>query len=92
MFTDTGKSHNSNYDLYNSRQDLSSSQKELDLAFQTGAGSSNYEVFNLVTETKFTQFGGNLTSTGSAFTDKDNGYHWDDGAGLNCSFLYFYLY
>ena len=89
MFTDTGKSHNSNYDMYNSRQDLSSSQKELDLAFQTGAGSSNYEVFNLVTETKFTQFGGNLTSTGSAFMDKDKGYHWDDSTGSTAHFYTF---
>ena len=89
MFTDTGKSHNSNYDLYNSRQDLSSSQKELDLAFQTGSGSSNYEVFNLVTETKFTQFGGNLTSTGSAFMDKDKGYHWDDSTGSTAHFYTF---
>ena len=89
MFTDTGKSHNSNYDLYNSRQDLSSSQKELDLAFQTGSGSTNFEVFNLVTETKFTQFGGNLSSTGSAFADKDNGYHWDDGAGAKVNYYSF---
>ena len=89
MFTDTGKSHNSNYDLYNSRQDLSSSQKELDLAFQTGSGSTNFEVFNLITETKFTQFGGNLTSTGSAFADKDNGYHWDDGTGCKINYYSF---
>ena len=83
MYTETSKGHNSNYDAYNSRMDLSSSCREQSLSFHTagGPGSSNYDVFNLITETRQTQVGGSLSSQSSSFYDKDYAYHWDNGAG-----------
>lgn len=86
MWTETGKSHNSVFDMYNSRKDLGVSQKEQESAFVTGDGPSTWDIFNLVTEVRVAQFGTGLNDTSSAFQDKDRGYHWDDNEGRKVNF------
>lgn len=86
MWTETGKSHNSVFNMYNSRQDLSTSQKEQEYAFQTGAGPANWDIFNMMTETRVSQTGTGLNDTSSAFQDKDYGYNWDDNEGRKINF------
>jgi len=90
MFTETGKSHNGNFDAYNSRQDLSNSQKNNEYSFFTGAhGPATFDVMNLTVECRFAQFGTGLNDTSSAFQDKDYGYHWDDNEGRKVNFYTF---
>jgi len=81
MYTETGKSHLDQYNSYSDRNDSSTSFKETFLSFHAGGEKSNCEVFNLATEARQTQFGADLTATGSAFSDKDYGYHWDESKG-----------
>lgn len=90
MFTETGKSHNGNFDAYNTRQDLSNSQKDNNYSFFTGAhGPATFDVINLNVECRFAQFGTGLNDTSSAFQDKDYGYHWDDNEGRKVNFYTF---
>jgi len=84
MFTETSKSHNSNFDMYNSRMDLGNCFKEHELIylFGGGPGSANVDKFNMTTETRQQNIsGGHLTTQSSGFSDKDKGYVWDNGAG-----------
>ena len=90
MFTETGKSHNGNFDAYNSRQDLSNSQKDNNYSFFTGAhGPATFDVINLNVECRFAQFGTGLNDTSGAFQDKDYGYHFDDNEGRKVNFYTF---
>ena len=83
MYTETGKSHNSVFDTYTDRNDSGTSFKETFLSFHGGGDRSGMEVFNLCTEARQSNNGGDLRSgsTNSAFSDKDQGYHWSDSAG-----------
>ena len=83
MYTETGKSHNSVFDTYSDRNDSGTSFKETFLSFHGGGDRSGMEVFNLATEARQSNNGGDLRSgtTNSAFSDKDQGYHWADSAG-----------
>ena len=83
MYSETGKSHNSNFNTYSDRNDSGTSFKETFLSFHGGGDRSGMEVFNLATEARQSNNGGDLRSgtTNSAFSDKDKGYHWADSAG-----------
>jgi len=81
MYTETGKSHLDQYNSYSDRNDSSTSFKETFLAFHCGGERTGGEVFNLATEARQTTFTCGLSQTGSAFSDKDFGYHWDDDEG-----------
>jgi len=81
MYTETGKSHLDQYNSYSDRNDSSTSFKETFLAFHAGGDRSDGEVFNLATEARQTTFSTDLGGTGSAFSDRDYGYHWDDSKG-----------
>ena len=83
MYTETSKSHNSTFNTYSDRNDSGTSFKETYLSFHGGGDRSGMEVFNLCTEARQSSNGGDLRSgsTNSAFSDKDQGYHWADSAG-----------
>jgi len=83
MYNESSKSHNSVFNTYSDRNDSGTSFKETYLSFHGGGDRSNMEVFNLATEARQSNNGGNLQSgsTNSAFSDKDQGYHWADSAG-----------
>ena len=83
MYTETSKSHNSVFNTYSDRNDSGTSFKETYLSFHGGGDRSGMEVFNLATEARQSNNGGDLRSgsTNSAFSDKDQGYHWADSAG-----------
>jgi len=81
MYTETGKSHVDQYNSYSDRNDSSTSFKETYLSFHAGGERSGGEVFNLATEARQTTYSSDLGSFGSAFSDKDYGYHWDEGKG-----------
>ena len=83
MYTETSKSHNSTFNTYSDRNDSGTSFKETYLSFHGGGDRSGMEVFNLATEARQSNNGGDLRSgsTNSAFSDKDQGYHWADSAG-----------
>ena len=83
MYTETSKSHNSVFNTYSDRNDSGTSFKETFLSFHGGGDRSGMEVFNLATEARQSSNGGDLRSgsTNSAFSDKDQGYHWADSAG-----------
>jgi hypothetical protein len=83
MYTETSKSHNSTFNTYSDRNDSGTSFKETYLSFHGGGDRSGMEVFNLCTEARQSNNGGDLRSgsTNSAFSDKDQGYHWADSAG-----------
>ena len=83
MYSETGKSHNSVFNTYSDRNDSGTSFKETYLSFHGGGDRSGMEVFNLATEARQSSNGGDLRSgsTNSAFSDKDQGYHWADSAG-----------
>jgi hypothetical protein len=84
MYTETGKSHNSVFDTYSDRNDSGTSFKETFLSFHGGGDRSGMEVFNLATEARQSNNGGDLrggSTTNSAFSDKDQGYHWGDSQG-----------
>ena len=79
MYSETGKSHNSVFNTYSDRNDSGTSFKETYLSFHGGGDRSGMEVFNLATEARQSSNGGDLRSgsTNSAFSDKDQGYHWE---------------
>ena len=83
MYTETSKSHNSVFNTYSDRNDSGTSFKETYLSFHGGGDRTGMEVFNLCTEARQSSNGGDLRSgsTNSAFSDKDQGYHWADSAG-----------
>ena len=83
MYTETSKSHNSVFNTYSDRNDSGTSFKETYLSFHGGGDRTGMEVFNLATEARQSSNGGDLRSgsTNSAFSDKDQGYHWADSAG-----------
>jgi hypothetical protein len=83
MYSETGKSHNSVFNTYSDRNDSGTSFKETFLSFHGGGDRTGMEVFNLATEARQSSNGGDLRSgsTNSAFSDKDQGYHWADSAG-----------
>ena len=83
MYNESSKSHNSVFNTYSDRNDSGTSFKETYLSFHGGGDRSNMEVFNLATEARQSNNGGDLRSgsTNSAFSDKDQGYHWADSAG-----------
>lgn len=81
MYTESGKSHIDQYNSYSDRNDSSTSFKETFLAFHAGGDRFNCEVFNLATEARQTTFSADLTGSGSAFSDRDYGYHWDESKG-----------
>ena len=85
MYTETGKSHNSVFNTYSDRNDSGTSFKETFLSFHGGGDRGGMEVFNLATEARQSNNGGSTNSggtTNSAFSDKDQGYHWSDGNGF----------
>jgi hypothetical protein len=84
MYTETGKSHLDQYNSYSDRNDSCTSFKETALSFHAGGGRTGLEIFNLSTEARQAQTGSDLRNggdTNSAFSDKDYGYHWGEGAG-----------
>ena len=88
MYTETGKSHNSVFDLYDARQDLGTSQDLNTFAFIAGGPGPNQNimVFNLVTDCRQTSVGsssgGMSGGTGAgSFDGKNYGYLWDDDNG-----------
>ena len=85
MYTETGKSHNSVFNTYSDRNDSGTSFKETYLSFHGGGDRGSMEVFNLATEARQSNNGGSTNAggtTNSAFSDKDQGYHWSDGNGF----------
>lgn len=88
MYTETGKSHNSTYDMYDARQDLATAQDNVTFAFVSGGPGPNTNVYawNLVTECRqqsISAAGGGMSGgTGAgAFDDKNYSYFWDDDNG-----------
>ena len=75
--------HISVFNTYSDRNDSGTSFKETFLSFHGGGDRGGMEVFNLGWGARQSNNSGNLQSgfTNSAFSDKDQGYHWADSAG-----------
>ncbi len=89
MYSETSKSHNSVFDMYNSRMDLGAVQKEQEFIylFGGGPGSSNTDKFCLTTECRVSNLSsGGLTTQAGGFFSKDNGYGWDNSNGRKINF------
>ncbi len=89
MANDTKYTHQTKFNIVNTRSDLGTMFKETEFSYMFTGGNSIVEKFDLSNETIMTGF--NLTTIngsdgGSAFSDENYGYGWTSDSGIKMSF------